>query len=128
MKHVERMRFAGCIPHVEHQMFLNIAAGLGVGDHESWSRLFQTFGGFADGIPVQNSYVTLPEFPGIGFESKKQLYSVYEDALGKLDLRNPHQGSRLEEVDILPWQKQHTRVIVSGQPKYSSAWVLLPQE
>jgi D(-)-tartrate dehydratase len=62
-----------CIPHGGHQLSLNIAAGLGLGGNESYPGIFQPFGGFADNAPVENSYVALPECPGIGFESKKDL-------------------------------------------------------
>jgi D(-)-tartrate dehydratase len=65
-----------CIPHGGHQMSLNIAAGLGLGGNESYPGIFQPFGGFADGIPVENSYVRLPEIPGIGFEAKDALFRV----------------------------------------------------
>jgi L-alanine-DL-glutamate epimerase-like enolase superfamily enzyme len=67
---------ARCIPHGGHQMSLNIAAGLGLGGNESYPGIFQPFGGFADGIPVENSYVRLPEIPGIGFEGKNELFRV----------------------------------------------------
>jgi L-alanine-DL-glutamate epimerase-like enolase superfamily enzyme len=67
---------ARCIPHGGHQMSLNIAAGLGLGGNESYPGIFQPFGGFADGIPVQGSHVTLPDIPGIGFEAKAELYGV----------------------------------------------------
>ena len=65
-----------CIPHGGHQMSLNIASGLGLGGNESYPGIFQPFGGFADGFPVENSYVKLPEIPGIGFEAKSELYGV----------------------------------------------------
>ena len=65
-----------CIPHGGHQMSLNIAAGLGLGGNESYPGVFQPFGGFADGIPIEDSYVRLPETPGIGFEAKKDLFRV----------------------------------------------------
>jgi L-alanine-DL-glutamate epimerase-like enolase superfamily enzyme len=65
-----------CIPHGGHQMSLNIAAGLGLGGNESYPGIFQPFGGFADGITVENGYVGLPETPGIGFEAKNGLYRV----------------------------------------------------
>jgi len=65
-----------CIPHGGHQMSLNIAAGLGMGGNESYPGIFQPFGGFADGIPVKDSYVKLPEIPGVGFEAKGELYRV----------------------------------------------------
>ncbi|HLJ24805.1 MAG TPA: mandelate racemase/muconate lactonizing enzyme family protein [Candidatus Acidoferrales bacterium] len=65
-----------CIPHGGHQLSLNIAAGLGLGGNESYPGIFQPFGGFADGIPVEDSYVKCPEIPGIGFEAKKELFAV----------------------------------------------------
>jgi D(-)-tartrate dehydratase len=70
-----------CIPHGGHQMSLNIAAGLGLGGNESYPGIFQPFGGFADGVPVQDSYVGLPEIPGIGFESKNELFRVMKGLL-----------------------------------------------
>jgi L-alanine-DL-glutamate epimerase-like enolase superfamily enzyme len=65
-----------CIPHGGHQMSLNIAAGLGLGGNESYPGVFQPFGGFADGIAVENGYVRLPDASGIGFEAKADLYRV----------------------------------------------------
>jgi L-alanine-DL-glutamate epimerase-like enolase superfamily enzyme len=65
-----------CIPHGGHQMSLNIAAGLGLGGNESYPGIFQPFGGFADGIRVEDSYVGLPQLPGIGFEAKNELFTV----------------------------------------------------
>ena len=65
-----------CIPHGGHQMSLNIAAGLGLGGNESYPDVFQPFGGFADGIPVEDSYVRMPDLPGVGFEAKSNLWKV----------------------------------------------------
>ncbi|HAL40118.1 MAG TPA: mandelate racemase [Polaromonas sp.] len=70
---------ARCIPHGGHQMSLAIAAGLGLGGNESYPDLFQPYGGFPDGVKVENSYVTLPELPGIGFEGKADLYAVMKE-------------------------------------------------
>jgi L-alanine-DL-glutamate epimerase-like enolase superfamily enzyme len=67
---------ARCVPHGGHQMSLAIAAGLGLGGNESYPDLFQPYGGFPDGVKVQDSYVTLPELPGIGFEGKSDLSAV----------------------------------------------------
>jgi L-alanine-DL-glutamate epimerase-like enolase superfamily enzyme len=67
---------ARCIPHGGHQMSLAIAAGLGLGGNESYPDLFQPFGGFPDGVKVQNGYVDLPPLLGIGFEGKSDLISV----------------------------------------------------
>ena len=64
---------ARCIPHGGHQMSLNIAAGLGLGGNESYPDLFQPFGGFPDGVHVEEGHVTMPDLPGIGFEGKQAL-------------------------------------------------------
>lgn len=64
------------VPHGGHQMSLNIAAGLGLGGNESYPGVFQPFGGFADNTPVENSFVRMPEIPGVGFEAKSALYQV----------------------------------------------------
>ena len=69
------------VPHGGHQMSLNIAAGLGLGGNESYPGVFQPFGGFADGIPVEDGRVRLPDVPGIGFEAKKDLYAVLSKLL-----------------------------------------------
>jgi L-alanine-DL-glutamate epimerase-like enolase superfamily enzyme len=68
-----------CIPHGGHQMSLNIAAGLGLGGNENYPDLFQPFGGFPDGVKVENGYVTMPEIPGIGFEGKAALIKVMRE-------------------------------------------------
>ncbi|MGG0717183.1 hypothetical protein ABE096_06235 [Robertmurraya massiliosenegalensis] len=57
-------------------MSLNIAAGLGLGDNESYPGVFPPFGGFADGYPIEDGYVRLPDVPGIGFESKADLIKL----------------------------------------------------
>ena len=57
-------------------MSLNIAAGIGLGGNESYPDNFQPFGGFADGTPVVDGYVTLPDVPGIGIEAKPRLHAV----------------------------------------------------
>ncbi len=68
-----------CIPHGGHQMSLNIAAGLGLGGNENYPDLFHPFGGFPDGVKVENGYVTMPEIPGIGFEGKAALIKVMRE-------------------------------------------------
>jgi len=64
------------VPHGGHQMSLNIAAGLHLGGNESYPGVFQPFGGFADGIAVENGYVGLPDVPGIGFETRAELFKL----------------------------------------------------
>lgn len=70
------------IPHGGHQMSLNIAAGLGLGGNESYPDLFQPFGGFPDGVTVEEGYITMPELPGIGFEGKADLAQVCAELAG----------------------------------------------
>ena len=70
---------ARCIPHGGHQMSLNIAAGLGLGGNESYPDLFQPYGGFPDGVRVENGYVIMPELAGIGFEGKADLIRVMRE-------------------------------------------------
>jgi L-alanine-DL-glutamate epimerase-like enolase superfamily enzyme len=64
------------VPHGGHQMSLNIAAGLHLGGNESYPGVFQPFGGFADGIAVENGYVALPKVPGVGFETRAELFKL----------------------------------------------------
>ncbi|MBL8213245.1 MAG: hypothetical protein JNK87_21180 [Bryobacterales bacterium] len=66
-----------CIPHGGHQMALQVAAGLGLHGNESYPGVFQPFGGFADGHPVVDGYVKLPDAPGIGIEKKQNLWEVF---------------------------------------------------
>jgi L-alanine-DL-glutamate epimerase-like enolase superfamily enzyme len=68
-----------CIPHGGHQMSLNIAAGLGLGGNESYPDLFQPYGGFPDGVRVEDSHIVMPDLPGIGFEGKSDLIRVMRD-------------------------------------------------
>jgi L-alanine-DL-glutamate epimerase-like enolase superfamily enzyme len=81
LRTLETIKTAGwsprrCIPHGGHQMSLNIAAGLGLGGNESYPDLFQPYGGFPDGVRVQDGYIIMPELPGIGFEGKADLIRV----------------------------------------------------
>lgn len=68
-----------CIPHGGHQMALHVAAGLGLHGNESYPGVFEPFGGFADGVPVENGRVRLPDAPGIGIECKQNLYEVFRE-------------------------------------------------
>jgi L-alanine-DL-glutamate epimerase-like enolase superfamily enzyme len=75
MLHAQGWSANRCIPHGGHQMSLNIAAGLGLGGNESYPDLFQPYGGFPDGVRVENGHITMPDLPGIGFEGKSDLYA-----------------------------------------------------
>jgi L-alanine-DL-glutamate epimerase-like enolase superfamily enzyme len=69
------------VPHGGHQMSLNIAAGLHLGGNESYPDVFQPFGGFADGIRIEDGLVGLPDVPGIGFEAKSELHRLMRTLL-----------------------------------------------
>jgi L-alanine-DL-glutamate epimerase-like enolase superfamily enzyme len=68
-----------CVPHGGHQFALNIAAGLGLGGNESYPEVFAPVGGFADGTPVVDGRIRMPDAPGIGFEAKNDLWAVLKD-------------------------------------------------
>jgi L-alanine-DL-glutamate epimerase-like enolase superfamily enzyme len=70
---------ARCIPHGGHQFALHLAAGLGLHGNESYPGVFQPFGGFADGVPVEDGRVRIPDAPGIGIELKSNLFSIFRD-------------------------------------------------
>ena len=53
--------------------------GLGLGGNESYPDLFQPYGGFPDGVRVEDGYITMPELPGIGFDRKADLLAVMRD-------------------------------------------------
>ena len=84
LRTLEVVRAAGwsptrCIPHGGHQMSLNIAAGLGLGGNESYPDLFQPYGGFPDGLAVEDGHIVMPDLPGIGFEGKADLIRVMRE-------------------------------------------------
>ena len=62
------------LPLMPRGLTLDIAAGLGLGGNESYPDLFQPYGGFPDGVRVEQGHVTMPDLPGIGFEGKSDLY------------------------------------------------------
>ena len=67
-----------CIPHGGHQLALHLAAALGLGGNEAYPGVFGAFGGFADGCVVEDGWIAVPDTPGVGFESKKDLMAVFK--------------------------------------------------
>ena len=65
-----------CVPHGGHQFNLSIASAFHLHGCESYPGIFAPFGGFADGYPVADGYVRLPDAPGIGLELKTSLAPV----------------------------------------------------
>jgi L-alanine-DL-glutamate epimerase-like enolase superfamily enzyme len=70
------------VPHGGHQMSLHIAAGLGLGGNESYPGVFQPFGGFSDELLLAESYVGLPQAPGLGLENKASFKAMLDRAFG----------------------------------------------
>jgi L-alanine-DL-glutamate epimerase-like enolase superfamily enzyme len=50
-----------------------------LGGNEAYPGVFEPFGGFADDIAVENGRVRLPDAPGIGIETKRELATVFDD-------------------------------------------------
>jgi L-alanine-DL-glutamate epimerase-like enolase superfamily enzyme len=63
-------------PHAGHLFAAHVVAGLGLGSHESAPDTARLYGGFWDGVAVENGQVTLPDLPGAGFEAKANLHAV----------------------------------------------------
>ena len=62
--------------HCDASVFVYAAGGY------YYPGVFQPFGGFADGIAVENGRVRLPDIPGVGFEAKSNLYRELSTLIG----------------------------------------------
>lgn len=62
-------------PHGGQQLGLALAAGLQLGGTETYPLVFQPFGGFGDDVTIIDGKVAPPEVPGIGVETKAELYN-----------------------------------------------------
>jgi L-alanine-DL-glutamate epimerase-like enolase superfamily enzyme len=71
-----------CVPHGGHQFNLSIASAFHLHGCESYPGIFEPFGGFADGFPIEDGHVRLPDAPGIGLEQKASLAPVLANVLG----------------------------------------------
>ena len=61
-------------PHGGQQLGLALAAGLQLGGTETYPLVFQPFGGFGDDAVIEDGMVGVSEAPGIGVETKSELY------------------------------------------------------
>jgi len=61
-----------------------------LGGNESYPDLFQPYGGFPDGVAVNNGYVDLPMLLGIGFDGKADLIAEMHALARWLSARAPH--------------------------------------
>ena len=68
---------SACQPHGGHLFSLHVAAALGLGGSESNLHNFQPFGGFADGVAVEDGFIHPPDAPGIGFETRSSLRGLF---------------------------------------------------
>jgi L-alanine-DL-glutamate epimerase-like enolase superfamily enzyme len=64
-------------PHGGHLFSLHVAAALGLGGSEVNPVAFQPFGGLADGQQLDDGCALPPDLPGIGFESRGGLASLF---------------------------------------------------
>jgi L-alanine-DL-glutamate epimerase-like enolase superfamily enzyme len=63
-------------PHGGQQLGLALAAGLQLGGTETYPLVFQPFGGFGGDVVVADGQVAPAEIPGVGVESKAELYNA----------------------------------------------------
>ena len=70
---------AAFLPHGGHLFSLHVTAALGLGGSEANPLNFQPCGGFSDGLLVVHGRATLPEAPGIGFETRAALGSMFRE-------------------------------------------------
>jgi len=78
-------------PHGGHLFCLHLVAALGLGGAELNPLAFQPFGGLTDAARVEHGRATPPELPGIGFEGRAALRSLFS-GLGLEQPRVPPMG------------------------------------
>lgn len=64
------------LPHGGHMMSLNQSAGFGLGMCEAYHGSFAEFAGYADDLRVENGWLTVGDWPGMGFERQNDLYAL----------------------------------------------------
>ncbi|WP_343712667.1 enolase C-terminal domain-like protein [Inquilinus sp.] len=66
-------------PHGGHLFTLHVVAALGLGGAEVNPLCFPPFGGIGDGAIVTDGFASLPQLPGIGFESRAGLHRLFRE-------------------------------------------------
>jgi len=84
---LDRLDFHGwapqrCCPHGGHQYNLAVAAAFHLGGCESYPKVFEPYGGFADDTPVKDGRVALSDAPGVGIERKEALHALFRRHCG----------------------------------------------
>ena len=67
------------VPHAGHLLAYHAVAGLQLGAHEIAARPDFILGGLQEGVEISNGSGSLPQNPGIGFETHAQLWAVLKD-------------------------------------------------
>jgi L-alanine-DL-glutamate epimerase-like enolase superfamily enzyme len=67
------------MPHAGHLFAAHCVAGLGLGMAEAAPDASLAYGGYWDGVRVDAGRVRIPDVPGVGFESKRNLFALLED-------------------------------------------------
>lgn len=65
------------LPHAGHLFSFHVVAGLGLGSHEAAPNDALLFGGYPEGVTVEDGHVRPWEAPGTGFERKANLHRVF---------------------------------------------------
>lgn len=65
-----------CIPHAGYLFAAGVAAGLGLGGHETAPAAAGPFGGLWDGVSVTDGFFEPQDIPGVGFEGKSDFYAL----------------------------------------------------
>ncbi len=63
-------------PHAGHLFAAQVVAGLGLGAHEVAPDPTLAYGALWDGVSIANGRVRIPDLPGVGFESKANLFTL----------------------------------------------------
>ena len=67
------------VPHAGHLLAYHAVAGLQLGAHEIAARHDFILGGLQDGVLIADGTGSLPQTPGIGFESHAQLWALLKE-------------------------------------------------
>lgn len=70
------------VPHAGHLFSFHVVAGLGLGSHEAAPDGKLLFGGYPQGVAVEDGHVTPWDAPGTGFERKENLFRLFAPLLG----------------------------------------------
>ncbi len=69
------------VPHAGHLFSFHVVAGLGLGSHEAAPDGKLLFGGYPEGVVVEDGHVKPWDAPGTGFERKANLYAAFAPLL-----------------------------------------------